>query len=439
MTRARAACLLALVVTAACGHREPPEAPRPTPTPPRVPSPAPPTRPPVRVPEAAPRPVAAPFAGGPEIRIGLLVDVPRVTLGGGSALVVRSSAGGPVIVPGGRSATITPSGALVAIDPGDRLRTLVAPVVVEPEDPSGFVRVDGKDYRGTVEIRRSPIGLVVIDRLSLETYLGGVVAPELGVTDPDAIEALKAQAVIARTYAVKQQGRYRRQGFDLLATVADQKYDGVRGETSAAWGALAETKGEVLTWNGAPIDAFFHSTCGGRTAAGAEVFANADRPYLRSVSDLDPSGQAWCRSSPRFSWTETWDAPELVGALRRGLGLTADEAASVRSIAAGRISGSGRVTQLRVRLRGRDVVIDGSNAVRRALPPAGLDLLRSAAFTLTTRGTGERIEQLTAEGRGSGHGVGLCQWGAVGRARAGARYGEILSAYYPGTRLDRRW
>jgi stage II sporulation protein D len=280
----------------------------------------------------------------------------------------------------------------------------------------------------------------VIARLPFETYLGGVVAAELGVQDADVLEALKAQAVIARTYALKNLGRNRRDGFDLLATVSDQRYDGVSGETPAAWRALSDTKGMVVTWQGAPIDAFFHSTCGGRTAAGAEVFTYADRPYLRSVSDLDPSGQAWCRTSPRFRWEQTWDAAALTAALQRGgLRLGADEASGVRSIEATDRSPSGRVTRLRVRLRGRDVIIDGSNAVRRALPPPDLDLLRSATFTLTTRNDGERIGQLTVEGAGSGHGVGLCQWGAIGRARAGQGFTAILAAYYPGTQLDHRW
>jgi stage II sporulation protein D len=280
----------------------------------------------------------------------------------------------------------------------------------------------------------------VIARLSFETYLGGVVAAELGVQDADLLEALKAQAVIARTYAMKNLGRNRQQGFDLLATVSDQRYDGVSGETPGAWRALRDTQGQVVTWQGAPIDAFFHSTCGGRTASGAEVFTFADRPYLRSVSDLDPSGQAWCRGSPRFRWEQTWDAQALTAALQRGgMHLSADEAASVRSIEATDRSPSGRVTRLRVRLRGRDVILDGSNAVRRALPPPDLDLLRSATFTLTTRNDGERIGQLAIEGSGSGHGVGLCQWGAIGRARAGQGFTAILAAYYPGTQLDHRW
>ena len=433
----RRSLVVALLLSAGCGHRKPPEVPAPTPRP------APVTRPTERpaVPTAPTRaPVGVPFSAGPEVRIGLLVDVPNATLGGGGALVVRSAGGSrSVIIPAGRAAALSLVGGSIILEGIDRPHPLAAPLTVTPAEPGGFVRTGGKDHRGTLEVRGGEAGLVVIARLSLETYLGGVVAAELGVQDAAAAEALKAQAVIARTYAVRNLRRNQRRGFDLSATVSDQRYDGVGGETPAAWQALADTKGEVATWQGAPIDAFFHSTCGGRTAAGAEVFANAERPYLRSVSDLDPSGQAWCRASPRFRWEQRWNAEALSAALRRGLRLAADEAAGVRSIEATARGSSGRVTQLRVRLRGRDVVVDGSNALRRALPPPDLDLLRSATFTLTVRSDGDRIVQLEAAGQGSGHGVGLCQWGAVGRARAGQTYTEILAVYYPGTRLASRW
>lgn len=428
---------VALLLAVGCGHREPPEVPNPEP---RA---APVSRPPER-PPAAPRPreapAGAPFVAGPEIRVGLLVDLPRATLGGGGALIVRPANGGAaMIIPAGRSATLIALGGSVQIEGVDRPRSLALPAIVTPGEQGAFVRAGGKDHRGTLEVRRGAIGVTVIVRLSFESYLGGVVAAELGIPDAEASEALRAQAVIARTYALRNLRRYERQGFDVLATVSDQRYDGVAGETADAWQALADTRGEVVTWQGAPIDAFFHSTCGGRTAPGAEVFTYADRPYLRSVSDLDADGQAWCRASPRFRWEQTWDATALTVALQKGLRIDANDAAGVRSIESTARGASGRVTQLRVRLRGREIVVDGSNALRRAVPPPGLDLLRSAAFTLTYRTDGDRIARLDLSGQGSGHGVGLCQWGAIGRARAGQRYPAILAAYYPGTRIDHRW
>jgi stage II sporulation protein D len=429
---------LALLFVAGCGQREPVETPRPTPAP-RPGAPTPPAERPV-TPPRRPAEVAAPVNGGPEIRIGLLVDVASTTVGGGSHLVVRPAGrGASIILPGGRSARLSEVSGGVQLEGADRSSRFTGTVLVEPADAGGFVRIGGKDYRGKVEIVRRAGGLVVVNVLSMESYLGGVVAAELGVQITDAAEAMKAQAVIARTYAVRQMGRHRRDGFDLLATVADQKYDGIGGETSAAWSAIAGTRGEVATYRGAPIDAFFHSTCGGRTAAGSEVFTYADRDYLRSVNDRDPSGEAWCKASPRSRWEQEWNSTALARALERGLRLTPAEAQTVRDVEVTGRGPSGRATRLRVRLRGREVVVDGSNAVRRALPPPDLDLLRSAAFTLTYRADGERLGTLIVDGEGSGHGVGLCQWGAIGRARAGHRYTAILSAYYPGTGLERRW
>ena len=158
----------------------------------------------------------------------------------------------------------------VQLEGDGRSTRFTGTVLVEPADPGGYVRVAGKDYRGKLEVVRRAGGLVVVNVLSLETYLGGVVAAELGVQLTDGAEAMKAQAVIARTYAVKQMGRHRRDGFDLLATVADQKYDGVAGETSNAWLAIAGTRGEVATYRGAPIDAFFD-----------KVTVNCPEPLLR--------------------------------------------------------------------------------------------------------------------------------------------------------------
>jgi stage II sporulation protein D len=96
------------------------------------------------------------------------------------------------------------------------------------------------------------------------------------------------------------------------------------------------------------------------------------------------------------------------------------------------------VSRLEIRLGGRTVTVEGA-AVRRVLLPPGQDVLRSAAFTLSARSSGGRVTSLVAEGRGAGHGVGLCQWGAIGRARAGERYPRILAAYFPGTTLTRQY
>lgn len=385
-------------------------------------------------------------AGGnsePTLQVGLRTATARVEVGGGDALHVRSADARPILeLGGGRRLLLTPDPAGLALT-GDAGRSRVAaPVVLVPAAPDGFVRVDGRDYRGVIEIRRAGAGITVIERVGIESYLAGVVSAELGDHPEGDDQAAMAQAVVSRTYAVRNAGRWRAQGFDLAATVGDQRYDGVQGETPQAWRAVRATRGQILTWEGRPIDAFFHSTCGGRTADASEVFSGGRRPYLRSVADVDGDGLAYCRISPRYQWREEWSEEALVAALRRTLpveaGVRAADVAMVRGIEVAGHTPSGRVSRLTIRLGGRTVTVTGA-AVRRVLLPPGQDILRSAVFTLRARSANGRVAGLVADGRGAGHGVGLCQWGAIGRARAGQRYPQILAAYFPGTSLTRQF
>jgi len=196
----------------------------------------------------------------------------------------------------------------------------------------------------------------------------------------------------------------------------------------------------ILTYGGQPIDAFFYSTCGGTTADGTEVFRAADRPYLRSVPDVGADGKAYCSLSPRFRWREEWTGAALQATLRRTLpvetGVAATQIGEVRDVWVAQRTASGRVGELVVALGGTDARVSGP-AVRRVLRPPSGELLRSSAFTLTATGAGVRVTRLVADGGGAGHGVGFCQWGAVGRSRAGQDYSQIVSAYYPGAQLER--
>jgi stage II sporulation protein D len=390
----------------------------------------------VAPPEAAP-------AGGPVVAVGVATSAPRVTVGGGDALRLRSAEGRPLgAIAAGRTASASATGSGITLISDDGRDPAPTTVIVTPIGGDGLVRVDGRDYRGTVELRRDGRGLTVVDRVGLESYLAGVVSAELGVFPEGDDQAVMAQAVVSRTYAMRNLGRWRAQGFDLAADVGDQRYDGAGGETPQAWRAVRATTGQILTWQGRPIDAFFHSTCGGRTADATEVFSGGSRPYLRSVADVDRDGLPYCRISPRYQWREAWSGSELVAALRRSLpaesGVPAAAIREVRSIGVASRSSSGRVASLQIDLGGRTVTVTGA-AVRRVLIPPGQDLLRSAAFTLSAERRSGQVTALVAEGHGSGHGVGLCQWGAIGRARAGQRYPEILRAYFPGTVLTRQY
>lgn len=332
----------------------------------------------------------------------------------GSGLIVTSPAGG----------SSTPSEALSVI----------------PRAPADPVRVNGRGYRGVVEILQGRTGLTLVNRVGLEAYLQGVVSAEMGRRAPAEQEALRAQAVVSRTYALRNLRRWAVQGFDLYASVADQVYGGAGSETPEGVAAVQATRGLALTYGGAPIDAFFYSTCGGRTAEGTEVFRAAERPYLRSVADVAANGAAYCNISPRYYWREEWTGEALGATLRRTLpaatGVPGEQVREVSDVRVTYRTGSGRVGQLAIGLRQSEVRVDGP-AVRQVLRPPSGELLRSSAFNLTVSGAGRRVTRLVAEGSGAGHGVGFCQWGAVGRSRGGLDYQQILSAYYPGATLER--
>jgi stage II sporulation protein D len=315
-------------------------------------------------------------------------------------------------------------------------------MTIEATDPRAPLRVNGRAYRGQAEVLRDRTGLTVVNRLGMESYLLGVVSAEMGRRSSSEQAALRAQAVVSRTYALRNLRRWRAQGFDLYATISDQAYGGITAETPEGRAAVSETRGRVLTYNGAPIEAFYFSTCGGRTADGFEVFRGATRPYLRSISDVADNGVAYCRISPRYRWREEWTGEALRASLERHLPRVGTRSQRIDGIADVRVtrrSASGRVDELAIRVGGSEVQVDGHARIRQTLRTSAGDLLRSTAFSLVVTGAGTRVTNLAVEGTGAGHGVGLCQWGAVGRARTGQDYEQILAAYYPGTRLERRY
>jgi len=372
----------------------------------------------------------------PRVRVGVSVGAAAVTLGGGAALRLALPDGSPVARLGTGStaiARLAPGGILVEVD-GVALPPLEA-ATLAPED-TGSVRLDGRDYRGVVDLVRTAEGLVAANHVTVEEYLAGVVNAEMGRRAPGELEALRAQAVVSRTIAIRAIGRAPGRGYDLLATVADQAYLGVQAEQPQGVEAVAATRGIVLAWEGAPIDAFFHSTCGGQTAEPTEVFTHAGgRPYLRSMPDLRPDGSAYCAISPRYRWREEWQEPGLSATLRQTVpGGVAGRLREVAVTARGR---TGRVQSIVVRHAAGERVVTGANLVRQVLRPAAGGMLRSSQFTLEGHRAGGELARLVAEGGGAGHGVGMCQWGAVARARDGTRWPEILAAYFPGAELAR--
>lgn len=327
--------------------------------------------------------------------------------------------------------TVTPVGR-AALPGGDAVALRIAPL-----DPSVPLEVNGKSYRGALEFHVEGAGFICVNVLPLEEYLRGVVPLEMGRHDESRLEALKAQAVAARTYAVKRALARAGETFDLHSSVQDQVYGGAGAEHPMSDRAIRETEGVLLLHGDSLAHTYYHSTCGGKTANRHEVWGGERIPYLVSIADTDEHGQAWCRASRYMDWTQTWTTEQLSSIARRNM-----EAAGVRSAPPfTTISGfdvrnrfaDGRINQLDLRTDRGTITLRGDKT-RWALKPApGTGrILESSRFDIEIGGG-----KVTARGNGFGHGVGMCQMGALGRAAAGQSYARILHAYYPGTELAR--
>jgi stage II sporulation protein D len=294
-----------------------------------------------------------------------------------------------------------------------------------------------------VQVQLRPDGtLTGINVVPIEEYLEGVVAKELGQPGRDAFEALRAQAVAARTYALKRMGSRADLGFDVYGTVLDQAYKGLPDAAdSLAVRAVEATRGEALLYNGALIDAYYHSTCGGHTARVELVFDDPPAPYLVSVSDRHLDGEGfWCQGSKYFRWTLTFDASQLEEAIVRNLPqlvpLPLAGAGAIRDVEVLNTTPEGRVVTVAITTTtGRYLISE--NDIRTLFADAEGRLLRSTMFLARSTYSAGRVAELTLVGGGWGHGVGMCQVGAMARARAGQGYGEVLGWYYPGTTIAR--
>ena len=367
-----------------------------------------------------------------------------VTLGGDGELFVTDDADGEPIgsIPAGTAWTVVPDtpGVVLLKPDGSRVRRRGGMSAVNVSE-NRFAMANGRRYRGRLNVIRDPSGLTLMNRVPIESYLAGVIGGEMGPRRPDERQAMLAQAVVSRSFALKNRGRWESQGFDAWADVRDQVYGGVAGETAPAWEALRATRGEVVRYRGALVEAYFHSTCGSSTAGVDEAFKTAQaRPYLRPVSDASGGGHYYCELSPRFRWREEWDGAKLRAILSRTLPAVMNAEGGglqpITDIAVTRTTASGRVGELRIAFARGDVRVAGSD-VRAVLRPQADQLLGSAAFQLSVTKDGGQVSRVVAAGTGWGHGVGFCQWGAVGRARAGQDYRKIVTTYFPGTDVAR--
>ncbi len=382
-------------------------------------------------------PAPRPTGREPMVSVALVVNAERVTIGSRGSGRIIASDGSDFRLDRGATVVVTGAGGRVGFAGDDRSYERL---IFEPARSTQHLTVNESPYRGSIEVYASGGVVTAVNRVAMEDYLLGVVPVEVGTTDSRDRAAVRAQAVASRTYALKNRGRFAADGYDLRASVTDQVYAGVSRETELGSRAVRDTKGQVLTFGDELIAAFFHSTCGPITASPEEVFRTV-RPqaYLRPVSDRNDDGY-YSDISPRFSWTVTWDAATLDRILRRTLpaviGIDVEEIDEVRDVSVRDTGPSGRVTEVRIAVGAGEIPVFGPDLRRVFLTPEG-QALGSNAVQFDTEHRNGRLERLTASGFGWGHGVGLCQWGAIGRSRAGHDYDTILTTYYPGAKIER--
>jgi stage II sporulation protein D len=276
---------------------------------------------------------------------------------------------------------------------------------------NGKVFINGQSYKGRLNIIKDEHGLYVIKTLPFEKYIEGVVASE--INDEWELEALKAQAVIARTYAMFYKELNAGRNYHLRSSILYQLYKGENTDPLITY-AVKITYGEILTYENFPIKAFYHATCEGKTEIPEEVWEES-YPYLMSVDCNN-------NNAPYEFWRRKFKLKEIA----KSLGLSKLMDLNISSYTA-----TGRARTVKLTLED----IDGTKSakeiratdLRRLL---GYEELPSTHFSLTTNG-----KELVFSGKGYGHGVGLSQWGALEMAKQGKSYIEILAHYYPGTTL----
>ncbi|HOO56040.1 MAG TPA: SpoIID/LytB domain-containing protein [bacterium] len=324
------------------------------------------------------------------------------------------------------------------------------PVVAYPEDER--FRVNNREYRGRAEMRLDLYGTFsVINRVKVEDYLYSVLPREMpSASHP---ESLKAQAVIARTYLMNNLRRHMADGFSLCNTTDCQVYGGVNDEVASGNEAVKATRGQVLVYDGRLANALFHSTCGGRTAAYDDVWSGGGHPYLTTVDDgtgfpvarLDTEDRvrkylkhkkAHCSKSKYFRWEKSYTHSQLLNVFKQTIPeFTNNPELQIEKLHGVKVLGysdSGRVTAVEISTDKGKFVFE-KDKIRWVMGN-----LKSTLFVLDVTGTGDS-RKYALLGAGWGHGLGLCQIGAMQMGRDGYKYDRILSLYYTGTKIFNLW
>lgn len=354
----------------------------------------------------------------PDLRVGLAVKQGSVTVSpvGGKGTARTEGGKGASLAAGQSYAVRWQNGAFLV--GREKLRGEV--LTIRPStkaDGAEEFTLNGRRYRGALELRHKGGGLTAVNIVPVDDYLRSVVPEEMPVDWP--AEAIKAQSVAARSFALASRGRHASEGYDLCTTTHCQLYTGTAAEKSVSNAAIKATRGEVLTYGGKPIEALFHTDSGGMTENSEDVWGS-HVPYLRAAKDTPAKTMPWTKTISRAD-------------LERKLAAKGHDIGKVRSIALSPLAigraakdrtASGRVKTMTVKGTKGTATLSGTTW-------RSLLGLKSTLFDAKLA-----KDMVTFTGYGSGHGLGISQWGAERMAAKGASYAEILHHYYTGTTLQ---
>jgi stage II sporulation protein D len=385
----------------------------------------------------------------PEIRVLIDSSVDRIELSVTGPVEVTAGHGTEILATGGPANLIVSSeasGITVRAEPGGRSASAGDNVRIAPKRDDTFI-YDGVAYAGAFQVlREGSAGCSLINAVPIETYLEGVLPHELGARGPDEFAALEAQAVAARTYALARMMDREREAFDVYATVKDQVYRGRKGINGLATSAVEKTRGLVLEYGGRLASAYYCSSCGGHTSDIALMWPDRpDAPYLKGIRDRDSRGpEALCGGGRNFRWRYSYSGRALGALLRetlpRVIGVPANEVGYLHDVRITGRSKSGRVTGIEIETSRGTYTVSGDRIRWVLLADRKTErILPSTMFDLEKIMDGDRIAFVSIIGGGNGHGIGLCQLGALEMARRGHTFQMILEHYYPGCSITRRY
>lgn len=314
-------------------------------------------------------------------------------------------------------------------------------ITIEPTEKP--VSVGGVWYPGSIRaLAREDGGVDLVSLVPLETYLEGVVPHEIGEPGPDAYAAVEAQAIAARTYALSRMRLNRDKPYDVESGVQDQVYRGTEKRGRLASSAVYDTRALVLMNHGDLCDAYYSATCGGHTSDIRLIWPDRpSAPYLYGRRDrADGGGESFCSAAKNFRWRYSWSGHALGEMVRQTLpmvlGVDPADVGELVDVRVKERSASGRVQKLEIVTSRQTFVVEGDK-IRRAIMldvPRGR-ILPSTLFDVETVMSGSRVGIVSLVGGGNGHGVGMCQNGALGMARRGYSFAMILQHYYPGAEV----